>query len=199
MSYVERNLGKDETIVITAKKNWLYLLPAILQVIVFLVIAIAIHVVVPDALEDAEDMGNYLIYVGWALFALAGVLPFVISLLKLLSLELVLTNKRLVGKEGILRIHALDVHVDKLDSVSVSAGFWGRIFRYYTLTVVSIGGAGADTRPSRKGDKGNNFFGISNAQEFKNAVTEAIELHAAEARRQQAEEIARAMGRTTDK
>lgn len=189
-NYIDRNLGKDEVVVMYAKKNWLYMIPGFLTFILFLAIAIVFQVFLTDAL-DMSSLG----LIGWILFAFAGVLPLIVRLVKFLSINLVITNKRLIGKEGFLRLNTVDVHIDKLDSVGVSAGFWGNILHYYTLTVLSVGGSGASTRPSRKGNGGVLFLGISNAQEFKNVVTAAIEQHADEARKKQAEEIARAMGR----
>lgn len=196
-NYIERNLNNKETIVISAKKNWLYLLPSILLMVVFLVVAIVVQVKVSDLLGQIDDIEGIKLYpsiVIWVLFLLIGVLPFVSRLLKFLSINLALTNKRLIGKVGVLKLKTVDVPIDKLDRVGVEAGFWGNLLHYYSLTVLSVGGGGADFAPSKKG-KGNGFVGISNAQEFKNAVTAAIEQHADEARKKQAEEIAKAMGR----
>lgn len=188
--YIEKNLGKDESVIIYAKKNWLYLLPTIVLMVALIVVAI----VAQSALNDIFEQDTTLSISVWILFFIAGVIPFIKRLLKLMSIQIALTNKRLIGKEGLLRLHTLDVPIDKLDHVDVSAGIFGNLFHYYTLIVVSVGGANTNTRRARnKGD--NMYVGISNAQEFKNAVTAAIEQHGDEARRKQAEEIARAMGR----
>ncbi len=137
--------------------------------------------------------GTYVNIVLWVLFILIGILPFVRRLLLWLSINLALTNKRIVGKVGILRVNSLDFHLDKIDHVQIKASLFGNLFHYYTLRVVSVGGAGFDNGRTRT-DK-DTFVGISNAQEFKDMATRAIELHAEEARKAQAEEIARAMGK----
>ena len=199
--YIENNLGSGERIVMKAKKNALYLLPAILWLLICIVGAIALSVLkpwVPVDPQSLEDLMNYdealkatptLLGIIWGTLSVAGFLPFLIALLKFLSVNLAVTNKRVIGKVGILRINTVDVPIGKVDYVQVKAGVIGNIFNYYSLRVVSASGGGYDSR--RANDR---FVGISNAQEFKNTVTAAIERHAEEARRAQAEEIAIAMG-----
>ena len=128
----------------------------------------------------------------WVAFALIGLLPFVIKLLRWLSINLALTNKRVVGKIGILRVNSLDFHLDKIDHVQIKATIFGNLLHYYSLVIASVGGAGYNSGSKKDGEY---FVGIANAQEFKDAATNAIEQHAEEARRAQAEEIARAMGK----
>lgn len=286
--YIENNLTKDETILIKAKKSWLYLLMPALWLILVLVLAIVGQVYISKYtsheglyvetstaekmsdfdsnsryLNDSEkeqmitlyneenpenpvsnwselrekveedvrqyyrdewaeegealferkfgdkaeaeeagmgflqsllvNGGTYVNIVLWVLVILIGVVPFVRRLLLWLSINLALTNKRIVGKVGILRVNSLDFHLDKIDHVQIKASIFGNLFHYYTLRVVSVGGAGFDNGRT-KTDK-DTFVGISNAQEFKDMATRAIEVHAEEARRAQAEEIARAMGK----
>ena len=119
----------------------------------------------------------------WILIVI-GLLPLVIKAIILWGMNLAVTNKRVVGKVGVLKIQALDYHIDKVDNVSLKAGALANLFHYHTV-IVKGGGDKAEIK----------FVGISNANEFKNAVNEAIEKHAAEARKQQAEEIAKAMSK----
>ncbi len=137
--------------------------------------------------------GSFVYILIWGLF-LCYVLFFLRRLIIWLSANLALTNKRVVGKIGVLRINTLDFHLDKIDHVQMMGTFFGNLFHYYSLKIVSVGGAGLDNNRRHK-EKFNQFPGISNAQEFKDMATRAIELHAEEARKAQAEEIARAMGK----
>lgn len=150
---------------------------------------------VPVAAEDSENIEILMRVTGalsialWILFILVGLLPFLVRLCRFYSFTLALTNKRVVGKAGILRIHSMDYPIDKIDHVEIKAGIFGNLFKYAELSVMSVGSADMHYSKTRK-----MFVGIRNAQEFKDAVTEAVERHAAEARKAQAEEIARAMG-----
>lgn len=217
---MENHLGRGEKIVLKAEKNILYLLmPFLLMVLVLVGAAVAQHylntwvngvqreptleeiITNPAAAVDqgVKDMAEalYLPFTiaVWVLFVLVGILPFVRALLRFLSLNLALTNKRVVGKVGILSIVTVDITIDKIDHVTVSAGVFGNLLKYYALAVVSVGGSGADLGVSRKGNP--TFIAIKNAQQFKDAVTFAVEQHAEEARVAQAEAIARAMGGNT--
>ncbi len=189
--YVENNLGRDEEVILKAKKSFWCLIPQIISCIIIL----AIFFVANNALNlSQQDQVKYLIQTGkkyvnplegkvWIPIILC-VIIIGLKLIKLWGMNLAVTNKRVIGKIGVLKIQTLDYHIDKVDNVSFKAGLWGNIFHYYTV-VVQGGGDNAQIK----------FIGISNANQFKNAVNEAVEKHAEEARKQQAEEIARAMGR----
>lgn len=279
--YVERNLNRDETIVLEAQKSFLYLIMPIVWTVIIFGLAIFLQVkvspfmnpegvlveyavrsdldyfqsewkkadewereryfemyevdnekdlmkkyeeesreentkLIEDAIEGRDikkeineyfennpskqysGLIKFLLNVGpiaaaiiWGGFFLIGALPTLIKFLRWLTMDLALTNKRVIGKMGILSINALDFHIDKVDHVQIKAGVWGKLFHFYSLKVVSVGGA------NQGSERGGNsqFIAIKNAPEFKNAVTEAIEQHSEEARRAQAEEIARAMGK----
>lgn len=272
--YIENNLGKDETIIIKAKKNPLYLVVPIFWVVVFLIAASILtgmygagfsyrramvsayaesaveltydkadaeekleileqasaqyktditsrsalkKAIIAATLEHLDAMGEveadaYLTQltatingdttsiilefvlpivssVAWGIFAIS-VLVFITKLLKFLSLDLALTNKRVTGKVGVFSKNSLDFHLDKIDHVQLKASFFGNLLHYYSLSVVSVGGAGYNNASQK-----DTFVGIRNAQEFKDMATSAIEAHAEEARKAQAAEIARAMGK----
>lgn len=189
--YVENNLGKGEQIVLKAKKSFWCLLPEIISCIIIIGLFIALQNLLE--LSDEEKMKYAFTHGELYVNPLEGkiwipilvcVIIIGVQLIKLWGMNLAVTNKRVVGKIGVLKIQTLDYHIDKVDNVSFKAGLWGNIFHYYTV-VVQGGGDNAKIK----------FIGISNANEFKNAVNEAVEKHAEEARKQQAEEIARAMGR----
>lgn len=117
----------------------------------------------------------------WCVFLVVGLLPLLITILRIITTHLAITNKRVLGKHGILKVNTMDMHIDKMENVSYKAGFWGNIFHYYTVTIKGVSGDGWE------------YKGISNAREFKNMTNNAIECHAQEARREQAELIVLAM------
>lgn len=97
------------------------------------------------------------------------------------SLELALTNKRLIGKTGVVRRNTLDVPLNKVQNISVKTGFWGRIFR---VAVIEVSTAGGDPLY---------FKGIKDADKFKNLVMSQIEQYEEERVREQATLMANAM------
>lgn len=86
-----------------------------------------------------------------------------------------------MGKAGILKVDTIDFPIEKVDNVTYNANIAGNIFKYYTVVVTGTSG---DKKTAKM---------VANALNFKNAVNEAIERHAEEARKAQASEIAAAM------
>ena len=172
--YVEKNLIRDEKIELKAKVNPLYIIKNIIFAIIFIVVGIVV-----SGIEGIADAGTPILIVCLAI----GIIILLVGILRLTSIALSVTNKRVIGKVGVLNVHSLDIHIDKVDSVNIKSTLFGRIFRYYTLVIKSAGEAAVS------------FPAISNATQFKNTVTEAIEKHADEARKAQAAEIAMAMNR----
>ncbi len=226
MDYVERNLRKDENVIIKAKISPLYIIPRAVWLVLLVIACVVLNVVVlkdkPTDIEgvsaelgitssddETADIGdifqqieniqsipgqiesnkkfnkifNILKPILWSFLGIAGGLPFIIRILTVLTTHLVITNKRVIGKQGILSIKTMDIPIEKIDNVTFSAGVWGNLLKYYDISIKSVGSDGWT------------FHGICNAQAFKDCANDAIEKHAAQARIDQAEQIASAMNR----
>ena len=189
MDYVERNLGAGEKILLRAKVNRLSLVPSILgaillEIVFFVIRAKLIEWIGLDSSNSSKDENAILkSFDAVLIFCVqcVALVPVLKKAIFLASTKIAITNKRIIGKWGIIKIETIDFKIEKVDNVAYSAGFWGNIFKFYTLTF------------SGSGYKGVHAYNISNALEFKNKVTDAIEQHAEEARRAQAAEIAAAM------
>ena len=148
MKYVEKNLRENEKIIIEAKIKYL---PAIISCLFsrspFLIIGIIFA-----ALGMAVGGIFFIVYF----------LTVIFHIFKLKSICLALTDKRLIGKIGVFSVKFIDVMIDKIDNVFIQSGFWGKIFKYYTIKICSV----SSTIEFKK---------ISNAQEFKNAVTDLVD------------------------
>lgn len=177
--YAENNLRKDEVIVCKAKKNFLAAFPQILLFVICVAGGIVAWVMLPPV-EDGRSVG----WIPFLVLLAFGTLVLLVKIIRIITLELAVTNKRVIGKVGIIAVKSLDYPIEKVDNISIKNSFWGAIFHFTTVVVL---GGGSEARIE--------FKGISNANEFKNTVTDAIEQHAKDARKHQAEEIAAAMGR----
>lgn len=191
--YVKENLVEDEEVIMEAKVSYLCIIPKILSVL----LGLGILVVYFSALSNGvfswfdEYFGeNDLLYIMLFLIPFASIGAMLIifniaGIFSLLNMHLIVTNKRILGKIGVFSIKAVDYPIEKIDSVSLSAGFFGKLFGYYSLSIRSVGSGSA------KG--GIRFNGVRNALEFKNHITIAMERHSHDARILQAEEIAKAL------
>lgn len=179
MNYIESNLRKEEQVVVRAKISWWTLVaPALLAIVAWVGAFVLMgKIEMPD--KDAKSIITIVLLVLGFLFTI----PLIKRVLINATTHLAVTNKRVIGKVGVLKVDTIDYPVDKIDNVSYNAGFFGNIFKYATVQIGSVSG------------EKKSIGAIGNAQVFKNSVTDAIEKHAEEARKAQAAEIAAAMGR----
>lgn len=104
--YVESNLSRNESVVKKADFNCLYLLKTWLRGILFF----------------------------WILFI--PTIRAIIDTVYFLFYELAITDKRIIGKEGIISTYVLDAPLNKIQNVSVVQPFW---VKYLTMVLsVSI-------------------------------------------------------------
>jgi uncharacterized membrane protein YdbT with pleckstrin-like domain len=54
--------------------------------------------------------------------------------------QLVLTNKRIYGKVGLINTKTLDTPLGKVNNVSVESGLFGKIFGYGTINITNSSG-----------------------------------------------------------
>ncbi len=177
MAYIEENLKKDEQIIERAKFNLLAVVPSIIAGVALLIYAIIMTVIFAKFVPES-------ILFCIPFYIIAFLVP-ILTFVRIKCTHLVVTNKRVLGKRGILSISAVDIPIEKIDNSVVAAGFWGRIFKYYKLKFTSTGNS-----------RGISFNAVVNAIDLKNAITDAIDNRAEEARLAQAQAIAMAMNQS---
>jgi len=100
--------------------------------------------------------------------------------IKRATTELTITNKRIMGKTGWLKIKAMDSPLNKINNVKIVQGIIGRIFNYGTIIVDTMSGTYS-------------YRNMVNPKEFKKQITEAIECQGNEKMQQQADKFEPAM------
>ena len=89
--------------------------------------------------------------------------PLIIGgLINTITSELAFTNKKVVGKTGLIKTQTLDAPLNKVQNASFSSGFWGKIHGYGTVTIDTAGGSYA-------------FKYVKNAQAFKTGLLNQID------------------------
>lgn len=129
--YSRSTLAPNETPYFKTSLHWIIF--ARFGVLAFLVFLFA---AIPFAIGVQALTGSEL---GW--FTLP--LPAFILLpptLAFASSELVITDRRVLIKTGIVRRQSLEMFVSKIESIAVDQGFLGRVFDYGTVTVRGTGG-----------------------------------------------------------
>ena len=154
--YVENNLERNENIVKKAELNFLSLLGAWIKGILFF----------------------------WVLFI--PTIKAIVATLKFFNIELALTNKRIIGKTGVLSTDALNAPLDKIQNVGVNQTLFGRMFNYGTVTINTAAG-------------NYTFHMIKNVNAFKGQIMSQIEIYQEEKIQLQAEKMASAMASAINK
>jgi uncharacterized membrane protein YdbT with pleckstrin-like domain len=57
----------------------------------------------------------------------------------MLTTEIVVTDRRLIGKTGFIRRQSIGTMLDKVSSINFDQEFFVKIFGYKTITVVTAG------------------------------------------------------------
>jgi uncharacterized membrane protein YdbT with pleckstrin-like domain len=147
-NYVETNLRPNEHIIGKAEISWVPVVPAAVGAGVIFIIGLIIKHGV------------------WG-FLVAAVL-LVSRVLAIYSTELGVTDKKIIGKTGVFVANSLDTYLGKIDNISISESFAGKLFGYATIQLCTTS---ARLR----------FNYVQDAMKFKNMVLDCIE--AAETRK----------------
>lgn len=59
--------------------------------------------------------------------------------IRFLTTELALTNKKVIGKVGLIRTHSVASALNKIQNISISSGLFGKIFSYGTIKIETAG------------------------------------------------------------
>ncbi|HEY0262124.1 MAG TPA: PH domain-containing protein [Chitinophagales bacterium] len=83
-----------------------------------------------------ETTYHWVIFFTWkALFTL-----FIAPVLQRWSDEFVITNKRVVIKQGLISRKTFEMNLSKIESVNVDQSLFGRLFGYGSITIIGTGG-----------------------------------------------------------
>lgn len=133
MAIADRYLADDEELVHVARRHWTVLAGEFVAFLLILAIAGTALWFLP---LDQE----------WSLFAVAGIaviglvaaLVFcLVPMLKWLTTVYVLTNQRLMVREGVISKQGRSMPLVRVNDVSFNIGLWERLMRYGTLSVQS--------------------------------------------------------------
>ena len=136
MSYVNSVLGKDESVQYEATVSLLPFLPRFIFGLILLgggIFSFTISFNEKFGSVPAETiLGSALIL--WGLFVLIG------PIIAKETTELVITNRRIIAKFGLISRYTIEINLPKVESISVSQSILGRMLDYGNLQIVGTGG-----------------------------------------------------------
>lgn len=140
MAYYTRVLQPEEQVLAVGRVHWLIYWPGILWVLIAIAIAcVGAFVAVQQPQRD------YCFYAAAAIAAI-GVLMLIAEAIRRHGVEMVVTDRRVIFKRGILSRYTAEMNVAKIETVDVIQSLAGRILNYGT---VIVRGTGAGIEPLR--------------------------------------------------
>ena len=125
MSYVDKILQPDERVVATGKKHWIIYWPGISTFIVVVLVLLAS--------SRLPQLGAGLLVLA-ALLGLFGLVLLGRAWIHQWSTEIVVTNRRVIYKTGIISRYTTETNMDKIESVDVDQSLLGRILGFGTIS-----------------------------------------------------------------
>ena len=139
---------ENENVVFECKTHWIALLwPTIIAIFFFLLFV--------TGLTDPENRSYSLVFLAISL------LSFGIPFLRVKTDHLVLTDKQIYGKTGILKTQSLSAPISKIQTVNIHRSLLGRVLGYSDLEIHCVTGI-------------YDFRKQSNAREMQNAIINVI-------------------------
>lgn len=138
--YLESLLSKREKIVLVARQHWFILVSAIVLEVIAILVIISLTVIA----------GIY-----WSEFALLiGAIGTIILLLPLSTMirdildwmnrQFIVTNRRVIQVSGVLNKNVTDSSLRKVTDISMSKSFFGRVFNYGNIEILTASEFGAN-------------------------------------------------------
>jgi membrane protein YdbS with pleckstrin-like domain len=132
MAYYTKVLQPDETVKIIGRLHWSIYGRAVL------VLAVAVALLVLSARLTDPDWQHYALMAA-AVVGLLGLLLLLSAWLRRRATEIVVTDRRVIFKRGLLSRHTVEMNVSKIETVDVEQGLSGRIWDYGTLLIRGTG------------------------------------------------------------
>lgn len=163
MSYIDDALMKNEKLAYRVKPHWVIFT----WTAIWLIVAILLFIFGPNIIGLSYPMTPKIpVYAGLALVVLALMIVSAISaLINYQSSEFGITSKRVLVKTGFIRRTALEIYLQKIESVKVYQSVMGRILNFGSITISGVGGSKDP------------FYNIPDPLEFRRRVQEQIEAH----------------------
>lgn len=142
-----------------------------LKVLIFPLLLIVLFAIVTSSVDEESGVAS----IGGVFVLIA-----IYKAIKLNTTFIVLYDKKIKGRVGVLRKKVLDAPLDKINDISIEYGLLGRFLGYGDI-VISTSSTEIE------------FVGISNCEEFKDKVIQQIEIYKNEKMEEQAKLMAEAM------
>lgn len=160
MSYVTELLSNNEKIKIATREHIFGLLSKVWVAILLIVIILAAWIAGPIVRPVPAGETNFW---NWLLLGLIpAAVVIIMEYLSWANRMYIVTNYRVIAVRGVINKSSFDTSIEKVNDISTQQSFWGRVFNYGTVELLS----GSDAGDNKMND-------IGNPLEFKRQLLEA--------------------------
>lgn len=135
MSYIKHVLQPGEKIVVIGRLHWIIYWLAFLLLLAGIILLLVEYRYLPP--EDNDFYAKWTAVIFGGLAVIFAVHAWFIRW----TTEIAVTNKRIIYKRGFITRHTVEMNMDKVASVDVDQGIFGRIFDYGSVRIIGTGGA----------------------------------------------------------
>lgn len=140
MSYVRNNLIPGEEIEAIARIHWVVYAKPIFTLIVAALVAFVAPPFYPPTAPGAPNFQS-IAYVVAGVLSLFALLGFVKAWIVNWTTEVALTNKRIIGKVGLIQRDTVELNLNKVESLFVDQSILGRLLGFGIVRVRGTGGS----------------------------------------------------------
>jgi membrane protein YdbS with pleckstrin-like domain len=134
MPYYTKVLQSDESVRVIGRLHWsMYIRGLIVIVLACAIAALAFSGRLPD-----PDWQQY-VSIAAAVIGALGLLLLLAAWIRRRATEIVVTDRRVIFKRGLLTRHTVEMNVSKIETVDVEQGIGGRMWNYGTLMIRGTG------------------------------------------------------------
>jgi uncharacterized membrane protein YdbT with pleckstrin-like domain len=139
MGYVEDNLLPNEKIFLKPKiSSAIFVIPFFVFLIALFLLGYSLNLASKNDPALSAIASIFLCFSG--IIFISAIIVALFVLVRILTTELAVTNKRVIAKTGFINRNSLDLRLTKVESVEVDQDILGRLLKYGTITLTGTGG-----------------------------------------------------------
>lgn len=143
MGYIEKLLAVNEAIVIRARQHWIVLAGSFITNFFFFAVLTALALILQlGSLVPGNVQTPAALIVG--VVALLPIIAFLRRFFVWQNEEYLVTTRRVIQAEGIFSKRVLDSSLDKVNDVALTQSFFGRIFDYGNIEILTASEIGVN-------------------------------------------------------
>jgi hypothetical protein len=135
-TYLSRLLADNEEILLSTRRFWFVLLKEILLDLIIMIILIAASAILLPMIGPIAGIGFIL--------AVIPLIDLIRHAMDWMNRQYLITNNRVIQVSGIINKNVVDSSLEKVNDVKLSQSFWGRIFGYGDVEILTASELGTN-------------------------------------------------------